>query len=147
MLLKDERQIQGRSAGGRDAVILLADGDGANRERLASSLRRGGLVVHLVGSGVEALEAAESEQPDLILLDTRLPDTDGLHAIQELKANSATASIPIVALTSSLLRHERDQCLAAGAVRVLIKPVGIGELLEAVQAYLPSTPPGFTAQP
>jgi two-component system response regulator len=134
-------------AGGQAAVLLLADADAVNRERLAASLRRGGFVVHLTGSGVETLESAEADPPDMILLDTRLPDTDGLQAIQELKTNPATAPIPILALTSPRLRHERDRCLAAGALRVLVKPIGPYELLEAVRAHLPPGPPDFTVQP
>ena len=132
------------SLSGRDgstrAVILLADYDRTGRQALAASLRQRNYIVHEVASGVETIDAAELKQPDIILLDTRMPDTDGADAVTELKANPVTARIPIIALGPLGLQGDREKCRAAGAVDCLTKPLGAREVSEAIDRHLPQLP-------
>jgi CheY-like chemotaxis protein len=65
-------------------------------------------------SGAEGLEAAVGLRPSLILLDIRLPGMDGFAVLERLKADPATASIPVVALTAQAMVGDRGQALAAG---------------------------------
>jgi CheY-like chemotaxis protein len=118
-------------------VLLLADDDRTCRQALAAGLRQRDFIVHEAASGIEAIDAAELKQPDLILLDTRMPDTDGADAVAELKANPATTRIPIIALGSLGLRGDQERCLAVGAVGCLTKPLGVREVVEAIAKHLP----------
>jgi CheY-like chemotaxis protein len=131
--------LSGRNGSVR-AVILLADYDRTSRQALAASLRQRNYIVHEVASGVEAIDAAELKQPDLILLDTRMPDTDGADAITELKANPATARIPVIVLGLLGLRGDLEKCRAVGAVGCLTKPLGAREVAEAIDGHLPPLP-------
>lgn len=88
-------------------------------------------------SGVEAIEAAELKQPNLILLDVRMPDTDALDAITELKANATTAHIPVIAVSPLGLRSESKQWQAAGAVGCLTKPLDPQDVIEELARHLP----------
>jgi len=129
----------GRNGSAR-AVILLADCDRTGRQALAVGLRQRNYIVHEVASGVETIDAAELKQPDIILLNTRMPDTDGVDAVTELKANPVTARIPIIALGPLGLRGDQEKCRAAGAVDCLTKPLGAREIAEAIDRHLPQLP-------
>ena len=126
--------------GSTRAVILIADYDRTGRQALAASLRQRDFIVHEVASGVEAIDAAELKQPDIILLGTRMPDTDGADAVTELKANPMTARIPIIALVTLGFRGDQEKCRAAGAVDCLTKPLGAREIAEAIDRHLPQLP-------
>ncbi|MGC9526047.1 MAG: response regulator [Limnospira sp.] len=82
----------------------------------------GGWEVMVATSSAEGLELAEQCQPDAILLDVMMPDMDGATTIKRLKANPATASIPVVFLTAKRSPTERDWYLGLGAVAVVGKP-------------------------
>jgi len=82
----------------------------------------GGWEVMVASSSAEGLDLAERSQPDAILLDVMMPDMDGAATIGRLKANPATASIPVVFLTAKHSPAERDWCLGLGAVAVVGKP-------------------------
>jgi CheY-like chemotaxis protein len=116
-------------------AILIADADVVWRQSLAEYLRHHNLTVHEAGSGVEAIDAAELKQPDLILLDIRLPDSDGPAALLDLKANPATAQIPVMTLAPFHLRRRQEDCRVAGAVSSLTKPVAAGEILATINTY------------
>lgn len=131
--------LSGRNGSTR-AAILLVDCDRTGRQALAASLRQRDFIVHEAASGVEAIDAAELKRPDIILLDTRMPDTDGADAVTELKSNPATARIPIIALGPLGLRGDREKCRAAGAVDCLTKPLGAREIAESIDRYLPQLP-------
>jgi CheY-like chemotaxis protein len=73
---------------------------------------------------------ASSEQPDLILMDLTLPDIDGEDATRRIKADPATKSIPIIALTANALAGDREKALAAGCDDFDTKPVDMPRLLE-----------------
>jgi CheY-like chemotaxis protein len=129
-----------RLQGATRAVILLADDDRSGRQALAAGLRQHDYIVHEAASGVETMDAAELKQPDLILLDTRMPDTDGVEAVTELKANPATARIPVITLGSVSLRGDQEKCLAVGAVACLTRPLGAREVAAVIEQHLPKRP-------
>jgi CheY-like chemotaxis protein len=83
--------------------ILLIDDEKRLARIVDVCLRRlGGWSVSIAASGSEGFLQAEAEQPDAILLDVMMPDIDGLHLLQQLKANPATRSIPVILLTAKL---------------------------------------------
>jgi two-component system, cell cycle response regulator DivK len=80
--------------------------------------------------GKEAVEVATSERPDVILMDIGLPELDGLDAVRVIRANPLLAATPIVAVTSHVMAHEREQALEAGCHEYLAKPIDEDVLFE-----------------
>jgi CheY-like chemotaxis protein len=93
-----------------------------SRELLAIQLRRFGYEVAEAGSGEEALSLAESEQPDVIIMDLGLPGINGIDATALLKQNPRTTAIPVIAYTAWSSNEFKTRALQAGAAEFLAKP-------------------------
>lgn len=117
-------------------TILIADNDSSTRRSLAESLSRFHCTVFQYSTGIEALEAAACEEPDAIILSTRLPDTDGLTAIADLRAEPTTATLPVVAISTTALAEEREDYLAAGVAGFFTKPASATEIHWAILCAL-----------
>ena len=103
--------------------LLCADDEDDIRTILALALSLDPeLEVHLVASGVEALAQAKSATFDAIVLDGMMPGLDGYETCRRLKADPATAQVPVVFLTAKAQRGEMERALALGAVACLTKP-------------------------
>jgi DNA-binding response OmpR family regulator len=87
--------------------------------------------------GIGALDLAETEKPDLILLDIMMPMMSGYEVAEQLKANPQTKDIPILCLSSAHTPHARATSMKAGAVMLLVKPFMPAELVAQVRRYLP----------
>ena len=111
------------------AKILLVEDNEMNRDMLARRLRRKGFEVVVAVNGVEGIELAQAEMPDLILMDMSLPLLDGWEATRRLKAAPATQSIFIIALTAHAMAGDREQALAVGCDDYDTKPVEFARLL------------------
>lgn len=109
--------------------ILLVEDNPENRDMLSRRLKRRGHEVGFAENGVEAIERAQTARPDLILMDLSLPVMDGWEAIRRLKADAATAAIPIIALTAHAMAGDRASALQAGADDYDTKPVDLERLL------------------
>jgi two-component system cell cycle response regulator DivK len=118
------------------ARILLVEDNDMSRDMLSRRLQRKGHEVLLAGDGMQAILMAESEVPDLILLDMSLPVIDGWEAARRLKASPVTASIPIIALTAHAMAGDREKALAAGCDDYDTKPVDFALLLAKIDALL-----------
>ena len=88
-------------------------------------------------NGQQALEIAEQQKPDLILMDIQIPGIDGLETIRRLRRNPHTSQIPIIAITALVMPGDREKCLEAGANRYLSKPVRFKDLEKDILALLP----------
>jgi DNA-binding response OmpR family regulator len=108
--------------------LLLVEDEDAIAEPLAEGLRREGFVVEWVATGQAALEAAE---PDLVLLDVGLPDTDGFSLCRELRTRSG---VPIIMVTAKGEEVDRVVGLEVGADDYIVKPFGFRELLARIRA-------------
>jgi len=116
--------------------ILLVEDNETNRDMLSRRLLRRGYQVALALDGESGLSLAESEAPDLILMDMSLPILDGWEATRRLKAASATRHIPVIALTAHAMSSDRDKALDAGCDDYDTKPVELPRLLEKIEALL-----------
>jgi PAS domain S-box-containing protein len=95
-------------------------------------------------AGLDGLAAVRARVPHLILLDMHLPDISGLELLRHLKADPATASIPIIVVSADATSQQIDAALRAGAVRYLTKPVDVTELLAAIDDLLDQVDTGFS---
>ncbi len=118
------------------AKILVAEDERDIRELIGHALRFAGFEVVLVANGTEALEQTASEQPDLVLLDVRMPKLTGYEVCERLKRDPATRSIPVVFLSAKGQESEIEQGLAAGAEAYILKPFGPEDLANQVRQIL-----------
>lgn len=86
-------------------------------------------------TGAQAIELAAEHAPDLVLMDIRLPDIDGVEALSRLRADERTASIPVLALTAQAMQGDRERILAVGFDGYIAKPVNVVELVGVVRRY------------
>ncbi len=116
--------------------ILLVDDDPLNLDMLTRRLARQGYEIITTGDGAPAITLAASELPDLILMDFSLPEMDGWAATRQIKANPATAHIPVVALTAHALVTDREQAIEAGCDEYETKPIDFPRLLAKIQTLI-----------
>ena len=116
--------------------ILLVEDNEMNRDMLSRRLLRKGFEVVMAVDGGQAVSMAESEHPDLILMDMSLPVIDGWEATRRVKAAKATAHIPIIALTAHAMSGDREKALSAGCDDYDTKPIEMPRLLEKIDALL-----------
>jgi DNA-binding NarL/FixJ family response regulator len=117
-------------------TILIIDDEAPMRRNLAEILRLEGYATLEAGDGAAGLVLARDRRPDLILCDITMPDTDGHAVLHALKATPATARIPFVFVTARSEHTDVRHGMNRGADDYLIKPVGIEDLIAAVQARL-----------
>ena len=118
------------------AKILIVEDNEMNRDMLSRRLARRGYAVVTAVDAEQGLVAAETERPDLILMDMSLPVMDGWEATRRLKAESATQTIPVIGLTAHAMTGDRDKAMAAGCDDYDTKPVELPRLLEKIEALL-----------
>jgi two-component system, cell cycle response regulator DivK len=118
-------------------TILLAEDDPLNADMLSRRLSRRGHTVVIATNGLEALDGARRHRPDVILMDVSLPVLDGWEATRRLKADAATAAIPVVALTAHAMTLDRQASLAAGCDEFETKPIDLARLLEKLARLVP----------
>ena len=119
--------------------VLLVEDNEMNRDMLSRRLLRKGFEVVMAVDGGQAVSMAESEHPDLILMDMSLPVIDGWEATRRVKAAEATAHIPVIALTAHAMSGDREKALEAGCDDYDTKPIEMPRLLEKIDALLVRT--------
>jgi two-component system cell cycle response regulator DivK len=118
------------------AKILLVEDNEMNRDMLSRRLLRRGFEVVMAVDGGQAVSMAETERPDLILMDMSLPVIDGWEATRRVKASETTGHIPIIALTAHAMSGDREKALNAGCNDYDTKPIEMPRLLEKIDALL-----------
>jgi CheY-like chemotaxis protein len=122
--------------------ILLVEDTEMNRDMLSRRLVRNGFDVVMAIDGGQGVAMAASEKPDLILMDLSLPVMDGWEATRRVKADAATSTIPVIALTAHALVEDREKAKAAGCDDFDTKPVELPRLLEKINRLLGEKPVG-----
>jgi len=117
--------------------ILVVDDDVRNIFALNSLLKERGMEVLHAENGKLALDMLEKHDDiELILMDTMMPEIDGLEATRCIRENPATHNIPIVSLTAKAMKGDREKCIEAGASDYITKPVDENTLLSAIYEWL-----------
>ena len=116
--------------------ILLVEDNEENRDMLSRRLTRRGYEVVIALDGGQGVAMAQSEVPDLILMDMDLPVLNGWEATRQLKATPETQAIPIIALTAHAMVGDREKALEAGCEDYDTKPIEFQRLLGKIEAFL-----------
>jgi two-component system cell cycle response regulator DivK len=119
--------------------ILLVEDNEMNQDMLARRLARKGYAVAIAVDGGQGVAMAQSESPDLILMDMSLPVLDGWEATRQIKNAPATRAIPIIALTAHAMSGDREKAIAAGCDDYDTKPIELTRLLAKIEALLEKT--------
>ena len=117
--------------------ILIVEDKASSRELLRTVLEKEGYIIEEAADGEEALSKARSEAPDMVLLDLQMPIRGGYEVLKELRQELRFATLPIVAVTASAMRGDREKALVAGFNGYLTKPLSLNVLREEVRRLLP----------
>jgi two-component system, cell cycle response regulator DivK len=117
-------------------LILIVDDNEQNRELAREVLQFAGFRTVEAACGVEGVSLAIEHLPDLILMDIRMSDLNGTEAVLKLREDERTAAIPVVALTSSTMKGDRERFLADGFDGYLEKPIRVREFPDQIRRYL-----------
>ena len=118
------------------AKILIAEDERDIRELVSFSLQFGGFTVVQAANGAEAVEYAQKEMPDLILMDVRMPKMTGYEACRQMKTMESVRDIQVVFLSAKGQESEIQTGMEVGAEEYILKPFAPDELVKQVQAVL-----------
>lgn len=116
--------------------VLLVEDDPGTIDVLCLELGFLGYEVIVAIDGAEAVQKAGAELPDIIVMDIRLPRTDGFQAMKSIRDNPKTQSIPLLAATAMAMPGDKERCLAAGFNGYIAKPFTYKELGAALEDLL-----------
>ena len=117
-------------------LILIIEDNSKNTKLMRDILQFHGYRTAEAVTAEDGLVIAFRDQPDLVLMDVRLPGMDGLAALKLLRADPRTSRLPVVAVTASVMPDERDRFSEAGFDGFIAKPIDIREFPRQVEAFL-----------
>jgi len=118
------------------SLILIVEDNEKNLKLVRDVLQVKGYQTVDAGTAEEGLKLARERKPGLILMDIQLPGMSGVDALKALRAEPETASIPVVAVTASVMQQDRQQIMRAGFDGFIEKPINLRKLLDTVQQAL-----------
>lgn len=116
--------------------ILVVDDEKNIRLVVGKSLEKAGFEVYYAVDGVQAVEKANDINPDLVLLDLRLPKLNGFLVLEALKSDTTTEDIPVIILSALSEEDDVQKAISLGAEDFLVKPISQSDLLSAVEANI-----------
>ncbi len=116
--------------------ILYIEDNFENRLFVRRVLESMGVEMVEAEDGLTGINMAQTEEPDLILMDIGLPGIDGLETTTRIRQNPDIRNIPIIALTANAMKGDAERCLTAGCDVYLTKPIGVSALKEKVLSFL-----------
>jgi two-component system, cell cycle response regulator DivK len=117
-------------------LILIVEDNERNLKLLRDLLDAHGYRTAVARTGEEGVAFARADLPALVLMDVQLPGMDGVAALRELRASPETGGIPVVAVTASVMKEDRDRLLRAGFDGYLEKPIDVRALPAYIEARL-----------
>lgn len=116
--------------------ILIVEDNELNKKLFRDLLEANGYRTVHTADGMEVMDIARSEKPDLILMDIQLPEVSGLEVTGWLKKDDELKSIPIIALTAFAMKGDEEKILAGGCEGYLSKPISVATFLSTVKDFL-----------
>jgi PAS domain S-box-containing protein len=120
--------------------VLLVEDNEVNREMAEEILRTAGMQVETAVNGADAVERAAAAPYDVIIMDCHMPVMDGFEATRRIRANPARSTVPILAMTASVLLGDRELCIAAGMDDHIAKPVDVAQLYAKLAGWIEGKP-------
>ena len=117
-------------------TILIVEDNEKNMKLARDILRAKGYATLEAVNGLDGVKLALEQVPDLVLMDIQLPDINGIEAFERIRANAATAQVPVVAFTASVTANDRSRIGDAGFDGFLGKPINLKEFLDTVRRML-----------
>ena len=117
-------------------LILIVDDNVKNRKLIRDTLQAKRYQTVEAKTGEEGVRVAGERQPALVLMDIQLPGISGIDALDQLRADPATATIPVIAVSASAVAEDRRRIMAAGFDGFQGKPISMKELLETIRQVL-----------
>jgi two-component system cell cycle response regulator DivK len=118
------------------SLILIVEDNEKNLKLVRDVLQVKGYETLEAGTGEDGLKIAREKKPALILMDIQLPGMSGIEALKALRTAPATASIPVIAITASVMQQDRQQIMSAGFNGFIEKPINLRTFLDTVQKAL-----------
>jgi two-component system cell cycle response regulator DivK len=118
------------------SLILIIEDNEKNLKLVRDVLQVKGYATIEAVNAEDGIELAFGRKPDLILMDIQLPGMSGIDALKVLRSNAGTASIPVIAVTASVMQQDRKQIMEAGFNAYVGKPINLKEFLDAVRNAL-----------
>lgn len=118
--------------------VLLIEDEPNIIEAICFILSRDGMEVKTHSNGVDAVEVVEREAPDMLILDVMLPGRSGYDILSDLRADAATAALPVLMLTARGQTRDREMAERLGASRYMTKPFSNADVLQAVRDLVTS---------
>ncbi len=118
------------------SLILIVEDNDKNLKLVRDVLQVKGFSTLEAGTAEDGIRLARESKPDLILMDIHLPGMSGIEALKVLRGEAATAAIPVIAVTASVMQQDRKQITEAGFDAYVGKPINLKEFLDAVRAAL-----------
>jgi two-component system, cell cycle response regulator DivK len=120
--------------------VLIVEDNALNLKLLHDVLEAHGYGTLAAGEGAAALDLAQAERPDLILLDLQLPDMSGYEVVNRLKRDERTRAIPVLAVTAFAMKGDEERALDSGCDGYVTKPIRLQEFLDLVRQFLGPPP-------
>jgi two-component system cell cycle response regulator DivK len=121
-------------------LILIVEDNDKNLKLVRDVLQHQGYQTIEAGTGEEGVRLARERHPALVLMDIQLPGIDGIEALGQLRADPTTRAIPVMAVTASVMAHDRKKIMAAGFDGYQTKPIRLRDFIGAVRETLDRRP-------
>lgn len=138
------KTLQNQGNGTHKRILVVEDNQ-IGLILLNQLLKAHGYEILQTPEGWEAIDLARNKQPDLILMDIRLPDISGLDVTRLLKQDDQTKAIPIIAVTAFAMPGDEERALEAGCAAYIAKPIILDNLLRAIESILSSSLPAVNS--
>ena len=123
------------------SLVLIVEDNERNLKLVRDVLQAKGYATLEAGTAEEGLKLARERSPGLILMDIHLPGMSGIEALKVLRAEAATASIPVIAITASVMQESLREVMAAGFNDLIEKPINVLGFLEKVRGAIGAAVP------
>ena len=118
------------------SLVLIIEDNEKNMKLARDILQAKGFKTVEAVTGEEGVKLAKARKPDLVLMDIQLPGINGIEAFKQIRADTKTKSIPVIALTASVTPTDRSQISAAGFDAFISKPISLKEFVETVKRLI-----------
>jgi two-component system cell cycle response regulator DivK len=118
------------------SVILIVEDNEKNMKLVRDVLRFKGYETIEAVNGTDGVRLTKERKPDLVLMDIQLPDIDGITALGQIRADAETRSIPVLAVSASVMPDDQQRIVASGFDAYVTKPINVKSFVETVERFL-----------